>query len=274
MASLIDVLDVEARGGDVFVGPSSGLMEHLFGGHLLGQSVVAAGRTVEDRAVNSLHGYFLLAGDGRRPIQYEVERTRDGGSFSSRRVIGSQDGRVIWVADVSFHRGAKGFERAEDAPDAKAPEELPSFMEGMRSSMGAGSEWEDFEVRWGGPWPPNGEAPANHPARNYFWFRTSLDVAEDPVMNAAVLAYISDLTFLTPVLLPHRAFMWTPGLHVTSLDHAIWFHRPFSVNEWLLYDQRSPIASNGRGLALGSISAPDRGRVVSTAQEGLVRIQS
>ena len=203
-----------------------------------------------------------------------IERTRDGGSFSSRRVIGSQDGRVIWVADVSFHRGAKGFEHADDAPEAKAPEELPSFMEGMRSSMGAGSEWEDFEVRWGGPWPPSGEAPENHPARTYFWFRTKLDVADDPVMNAAVLAYISDLTFLTPVLLPHRAFMWTPGLHVTSLDHAIWFHRPFSVNEWLLYDQQSPIASNGRGLALGSISAPDRGRVVSTAQEGLVRIQS
>ena len=272
--SLLTVLDVESKGGDVFVGPSSGLMEHLFGGHLLGQSVVAASRTVQDRQINSLHGYFLSAGDGRRSIQYEVERTRDGGSFSSRRVVATQDDRIVWVADVSFHTGAKGFERADEVPQSKEPEGLPSFMEGMRSSMGAGSEWEDLEVRWGGPWPPSGKAPEDHPPHNQFWFRTALDVSDDPVMNAAILAYVSDLTFLTPVLLPHGAFMWTPGLRVTSLDHAIWFHRPFSVNEWLLYDQQSPVAWAGRGFVLGGISAPDRGRVVSTAQEGLVRIES
>lgn len=272
MASLLDILDVEPQGDDIFVGPSSGVMEHLFGGHLLGQSVVAASRTVQGRAINSLHGYFLSAGDGLRPIRYEVQSTRDGGSFSSRRVVGLQDDRVVWVADLSFHAGEEGFERADEAPPSPEPDELPSFMEAMRSTLGTGSEWDDFEVRWGGPWPPAGEAPENHPPHNQFWFRLTPRV-DDPVMNAAALAYISDLSFLTPVVLPHRVYMWTPGVRATSLDHALWFHRPFSVNDWLLYDQQSPIASSGRGLALGSITEPGRGRVVTSAQEGLVRFR-
>ncbi len=271
MASLLDVLNVEPQGDDAFIGPSSGMIRHLFGGQLLGQSVVAAGRTVEGREINSLHGYFLHAGDGRRPVRYEVQRTRDGGSFSSRRVVGWQDDHQIWVADVSFHRGETGFEHAEEQPASRAADELPSFMDGMRATMGSGSEWDDFDIRWGGPWPPTGAAPEGLPPHNQFWFRFTKELPDDPVLNAAALAYISDLSFLTPVVLPHGAYMWSPGIIATSLDHAVWFHRPFSVGEWLLYDQYSPVASRGRGFATGGISAADRGRVASTAQEGLIR---
>ena len=272
MASLLDVLDVEPQGNDAFVGgPSAGMIEHLFGGQLVGQSVVAAGRTVEGREINSLHGYFLRAGDGRRPVQYEVQRTRDGRSFSSRRVVGLQDDHQIWVADVSFHTGETGFERVEEQPVSPERDELPSFMEGMRTTMGIATEWDDFEIRWGGPWPPTGRVPEGLPPRSQFWFRFAKDLPADPVLNAAVLAYVSDLSFLTPVLLPHGAFMWSPEIWTTSLDHAVWFHRPFSVDEWLLYDQYSPVASRGRGFALGAISAPDRGRIASTAQEGMFR---
>lgn len=272
-ASLLDILNVEAHGDDAFVGSSSGMIQHLFGGQLLGQSVVAAGRTVEGREVNSLHGYFLHPGDGRRPVRYEVQRTRDGRSFSSRRVVGLQDDHQIWVADVSFHTGEPGFERAEEQPVSPAPEDLPSFMEGMRSTMGTGSEWEDFEIRWAGPWPPTGQAPEGLEPHNQFWFRFTKDLPDDPVLNSAVLAYVSDLSFLTAVVLPHRAFMWSPGITATSLDHAVWFHRPFSVDEWLLYDQHSPVASRGRGLAIGGFSAADRGRVATTAQEGMIRLK-
>ena len=267
----MDVLNVEPEGGDSFVGPSSGMMRHLFGGHLLGQSVVAAGRTVEGRDIHSMHGYFLHPGDGLRAVQYQVQRTRDGRSFSSRRVIGVQDDRQIWVADVSFHTGEPGFERAEEQPDSPAPEELPSFMEGMRSTFGTGSVWDDFEIRWGGPWPPTGAAPEGLPPQNHFWFRFTKDLPDDPVLNAAALAYISDLTFLTAVVLPHGAYMWSPGITVSSLDHAVWFHRPFSVDEWLLYDQYSPVASRGRGLVIGGISTADRGRVATAVQEGMIR---
>lgn len=270
MVSLMDVLDVQPEGTDSFVGPP-GTIRHLFGGQLLGQSVAAAGRTVEGREIHSLHGYFLHPGDGVRPVRYEVQRTRDGRSFSSRRVIGMQDDREIWVADVSFHTGEAGFEHAEEHPDSPAPEEWPSFMEGMRSTMGTGSEWDDFDIRWGGPWPPTGHAPEGLEPRNRFWFRFANDLPDDPVLNSAALAYISDLSFLTPVVLPHGAYMWSPGIRATSLDHAVWFHRPFSVDEWLLYDQYSPVASRGRGLVIGGISTADRGRVATTAQEGMIR---
>lgn len=273
MTSLLDFLNVEPQGDDAFVGSSSGMTQHLFGGQLLGQSVVAAGRTVEGREINSLHGYFLHAGDGRRPVQYEVQRTRDGRSFSSRRVVGLQDGHQIWSADVSFHTGESGLERVEDSPSSLAPDELPSFMEGMRSTMG-GSEWDDLDIRWGGPWPPTGRAPEGLPPHNRFWFRFAEDLPDDPVLNAAVLAYVSDFALLTPALLPHGAFMWSPGVQATSLDHAVWFHRPFAVDEWLLYNQYSPVASRGRGFVMGEISAADRGRIVSTAQEGVLRLKA
>lgn len=269
--SLLSVLDVEPQGHDVFIGEAAGGMQHLYGGHLLGQSVTAVSRTVPDRPIHSLHGYFLVAGDGREPVRYEVTRTRDGGTFSSRRVAGYQGDRLIWIAQASFHGGAEGFERVEPVRSAPSPHDWPSFMEGM-SEMGTITAWNDFDLRWGGPWPPTGTAPEGTPPHNQVWIRSKIEVA-DPVLNAAALAYISDFTFLTPVLLPHGAYMWTPGLLVTSLDHAIWFHRPFSVNDWLLYDQESPIASAGRGMALGTISTPDGVRVATTAQEGLVRIQ-
>jgi len=275
VTSLLDILSVEPQGHDMFLGSSSGMIQHLFGGQLLGQSVVAAARTVEGREINSLHGYFLHAGDGRRPVQYEVQRTRDGRSFSSRRVVGYQDDHKIWTADLSFHTGEAGIERAEEQPPSLAPEELPSFMDGMRSTVGTGSEWNDLDIRWGGPWPPAGRAPAGMSPRNSFWFRFSKELPDDDaVLHAAVLAYVSDLSFLTPVILPDGAFMWSPGVRATSLDHAVWFHRSFSVDEWLLYDQYSPVASRGRGFAIGGISAIDRGRVASTAQEGLFRFKN
>jgi acyl-CoA thioesterase-2 len=137
--------------------------------------------------------------------------------------------------------------------------------------MGFGTEWDDFDIRWGGPWPPMGHVPEGLSPHNQFWFRFTKDLPDDPVLNAAVLGYVSDLSFLTPVLLPHGAFMWSPGIRATSLDHAMWFHRPFLVTEWMLYDQYSPVASRGRGFVIGGISAADRGRVVSTAQEGMFR---
>lgn len=273
VSAILSIFDLEKLDDNRFLGPQpKSAMQPLFGGHVIGQTIVAASRTIEGgRPIHSLHGYFLHPGDASQPLTFEVERVRDGGSFSARRVVASQAGRVIWVADTSFHDRISGFERADPMPASVDPEKLPSLMEMFTRSSGVEGEWGDLDVRWGGPWPPQGEVPSGHPGHNQLWFRTKETIPDDPVLHAAILGYTSDLTFLTPVLLPHGAFMWTPGLKVASLDHAIWFHRPFRVDDWLLYDQLSPVASGGRGLALGTIYTAAGERVVSTAQEGLVR---
>jgi acyl-CoA thioesterase-2 len=273
LQELLAIFELEELEAGLFRGRTpAARLQPLFGGHVIGQSVVAACRTVPPgRAIHSLHAYFLLPGDVTVPLVYEVEQVRDGGSFSARRVRARQDGRTIFVADTSFHSAAPGFEHQQPMPPSSAPESLPRLMEAFRATFGTLGEWDGLDVRWGGHWPPETAASGSHEPHNQVWLRTTEPMPEDPVLHAAVFAYVSDLAFLTPVLLPHGKLMWSPGIQATSLDHAIWFHRPFGVSDWLLYDRVSPAAADSRGLAFGAVYTASGSRVASTAQEGLVR---
>ncbi len=273
MDRLVSIFELEDLGDDRFLGPASGGSTwSLYGGHLLGQSVISLSRTIDTpRPIHSLHGYFISAGDGEAPVTYQVDRVRDGGSFSLRQVTASQAGRTIFSATASFQESIGGLEHADPIPDAADPETLPSLMDAFGSIFGEALDWDGLDVRWAGHWPPDAESHEPHDPHNQLWIRSKRPLPEDPVLHAALFAYASDLTFLTPTLLPHGRLMWSRGMRVTSLDHSIWFHRPFVMNDWLLYDQVSPAAAGGRGLSLGSLYTATGLRVASTAQEGLIR---
>ena len=270
---LLAIFDLEQVEVDLFRGRIPGSpLQPLFGGHVIGQSVVAVSRTVSaDRPIHSVHAYFLLPGDATVPLVYEVYQVRDGGTFSTRWVRAKQWGRTIFVADASFHAAAPGLEHQQPMPPAPAPDSLPSLMDTFQTTFGTLGEWGGLDVRWGGPWPPDDSLTGVYEPHNQVWLRTAEPMPEDPVLHAAVFAYASDLAFLTPVLLPHGKLMWSRGMRVASLDHSIWFHRPFGVSDWLLYDQVSPAAADTRGLVFGGVYTASGTRVASTAQEGLVR---
>lgn len=268
---VLDLLDLGELAPDVFEGPPPGMpMQPLFGGHVIGQAVVAASRSVgPGRPIASLHSYFLLPGDAALPIRYEVERVRDGRSFATRRVVARQDDRTIFILSASFHVPTAGFEHQMSMPPAPDPGELPSLMDTFLATFGGVGEWASLDIRWGGPPEPGDPTPTE--PHNQIWVRAKEPIPEDPALHAAVFGYLSDFAFLTPVLLPHGKVMWSRDMQVSSLDHAVWFHRSFGVNDWLLYDQVSPVGAGARGLALGALYTADGVRVASTAQEGLVR---
>jgi acyl-CoA thioesterase-2 len=207
------------------------------------------------------------------PLVYEVERVRDGGSFSARRIIGRQEGRAIFAGYASFNSLSTDpeLERADPMPSSVDPETLPSLMKALRRTDDPSTAWDDLDIRWGGPWPPEAKLPLGLPAHNQIWFRSIEPLPADPVLHAAVVGYVSDMAFLTSALLPHGYFMWSPELKVASLDHAFWLHRAVVVDGWLLYDQSSPIISGGRGLTFGSIYTTSGERVASVGQEGTIR---
>jgi acyl-CoA thioesterase-2 len=279
LAGLLKVLDLEPLELNLFRGitPQVG-WQRVYGGQVLGQALVAAGRTVDEpRGVHSLHGDFLLAGDPAIPILYEVERTRDGGSFTTRRVKAIQHGRAIFTMSVSFHKHEEGFEHALAMPEVPPPEELPSAGELMVRLIDTlpknmQSYWKrenPIELRPVSVSRYMSRDP--HPAQQNIWLRANGPLPDDLRLHQCVLAYASDFTLLDTALIAHGKLLFDADIQLASLDHALWFHRPFRADEWLLYAQDSPNASGARGFCRGSFFTRDGQLVASTAQEGLIR---
>jgi acyl-CoA thioesterase II len=276
---LVELLDLEVIEDSLFRGKQPDThMQRVFGGQVAGQALVAASRTMEpDRFVHSMHAYFLRPGDTRVPIVYDVDPIRDGGSFSTRRVVARQHGRPIFFTTASFHRPEPGFDHQDVAPDVPPPEDCPSLGEVMEKVSGRSREewareWDALDVRYIGD-SRRGGVPADpmRPALARVWFRAAGELPDDPVLHNCLFAYASDLTLLGAALVPHDVYIGQTDLQTASLDHAIWFHRPFRADQWLLYDQVSPSASDSRGLATGRLFTADGALVASVVQEGLIR---
>jgi acyl-CoA thioesterase-2 len=262
--TLVDILDLERIEEDIFRGssPEEG-PQRVFGGQVAGQALVAAGRTVPpERAVHSLHAYFIRPGDPEVPIVYMVDRTRDGRSFSTRRVTAIQHGRAIFTLQASFHRAEGGLDHQVPMPEAPDPESLPDPWGRPRP----------IEIRYtsGPPWARTGGRPRGE--RNMVWLRARGPLPDDRLVHVCAVAYASDMSLLDSVLLAHGLTWDAEGLSAASLDHAMWFHGPFQADEWLLYVQESPAASGARGLAQGRIFRRDGRLVASVVQEGLIRV--
>jgi len=274
--ALIGLLDLEVLEDNLFRGRSPEVsLIRVFGGQVAAQSLTAVGRTVPaDRRVHSLHGYFIRPGDPRIPIIYEVDRTRDGRSFTTRRVRAIQHGEAIFTMSASFQIDEPGIDHAIDMPDVPAPEDLPTYAERLAPARESLENMaripRPFDIRYVSdpPWAPRQAGP--HPdGRSQVWFRADGTVPDDPLLQVCLMAYASDLTLLNSVLINH-GFARRPQM--ASLDHAMWFHRPFRMDDWVLYDTSSPSASGARGLGMGYFFARD-GRLLSTVvQEGLVRL--
>ncbi len=277
---LVDILDLERLELDLYRGaqPPRSTLQRVFGGQVAAQALMAACRSVDpDRAVHSMHSYFLRGGDTAVPIVYDVERIRDGSSFSTRRVSARQHGTVIFYLTASFQRAESGFEHQDTLPDVPAADDCPDLAEvlGQISTRAEDSwrrEWSALDVHYAGDSRAGGTIEAHgRPARQRLWFRASGELPADPVLNTCVLTYASDLTLLSTSLVPHGVLIGQPGLQAASLDHAVWFHRPVRADRWLLYDQVSPAATGGRGFAQARIFSADGVLVASVAQEGLIR---
>jgi acyl-CoA thioesterase II len=279
---LVELLALERIEENLFRGQSQDLgWGTVFGGQVLGQALSAATRTLPpERHVHSLHAYFLRPGDVRRPIVYDVDRIRDGGSFTTRRVVAIQNGQPIFNLAASFQKDEPGLEHGEAMPDVPPPESLPDEQTRLAPYLDrlpafarprAAAE-RPIETR---PIEPllDPFAPAVAAARRSLWFRATGKLPDAPWLHASMLAYASDFGFVTTALLPHGVSWLTPGMQIASLDHVMWFHRPFRVDDWLLYVMDSPSAHGARGLARGLVFSRD-GRLVATcAQEGLIRVR-
>jgi acyl-CoA thioesterase-2 len=275
---LLDLLDLEPLEVNLFRGfspPEQRL--RVFGGQVAAQSLVAAGRTVGDgrgvdRPVHSLHAYFLRPGDPKIPILYQVDRIRDGRSFTTRRVAAIQRGEPVFHLSASFHVPEAGVSHQEQMPSVPDPETLPTWQEAMAAYGEARPDFDRpraIDVRHVGEPLRTTPESSPRPPTHRMWLRADGRVPSDPLLHACLVAYASDMTLLDTIMLPH-GLIWTEGAQV-SLDHAMWFHRPFRADEWLLYDQHSPTASAARGLATGTIYTRDGGLAVSVVQEGLLR---
>jgi len=273
------LLDLETIDLNLFRGTQPDtLLQRVFGGQVAAQSLVAGARTVEPPlSVHSLHSYFLRPGDTAVPIVYDVERMRDGRSFSTRRVVARQHGRPIYFMTVSFQVPEDGFEHQDAMPAVPAPEEAADMAEWFRRRWPENAEewleeWAALEMRWIGDSRPGGRIPGGeHPARSRLWIRVSGRLDDDELTQKAAFTYASDMTLLGSALVPHGVGVSDPSMQSASLDHTIWFHRPFRADEWLLYDQVSPSASGARGLAIGRVFTEDGRLVATVAQEGLIR---
>ncbi|TRW80971.1 acyl-CoA thioesterase II [Mycolicibacterium sp. 018/SC-01/001] len=266
---ILNVHQIEANIylGDAFFQPDSGFLQRTFGGHVAGQSLVSAARTVDPAfTVHSLHGYFLRPGDARSPKVYVVERLRDGGSFCTRRVDAVQHGETIFSMSVSFHRNQTGITHQDDPPAAPSPDSL------ARTSHDA---WDDSAVLQFAEWDvrivPHHQlhTTPGKASQQQVWFKHAEPLPDDPVLHLCALAYLSDLTLLGSAVVPHRDVL--DALTTASLDHAMWFMRPFRADEWLLYDQSSPSACGGRALTQGALYDIGGHLVAAVMQEGLTR---
>ncbi|MCC5858901.1 MAG: acyl-CoA thioesterase II [Ectothiorhodospiraceae bacterium] len=277
---LMTLLDLERLEQNLFRGESRNIVgRRVFGGQVLGQALVAAGRTVEtERRPHSLHAYFLRGGDTEAPIIYEVERARDGGSFSTRRVVAVQHGRPIFNLSASFQVDETGLEHQIPLPDVPPPESLETELDYLarhQDQMPPGSRkaleaLKPIEIRPVDPEHPM-KPKRKDPAIRHAWFRTTGKLPDDPLLHMALLAYASDFRLLGTALLPHGRTVYQGGIQMASLDHAMWFHRPVRMDDWLLYTMESPSASNARGFNLGHIYSRDGVLLASVTQEGLIR---
>jgi acyl-CoA thioesterase-2 len=274
---LVQLLDLEPLEVNIFRGRSPDISpQRVFGGQVAGQALVAAGRTVpDDRFVHSLHSYFLRPGDPSIPIVYTVEPVRDGRSFTTRRVVAVQHGKPIFFLSASFQVVEEGLDHQGAMPEVPAPETLPTMearIASLSDRMGVFAEIpRPIDLRYvGSPgWVHSGDRPAE--PRQRVWMRADGKLPDDPMLHACTLTYASDLTLLDSVLSTHGA-VWGPGGFAgASLDHAVWFHRPFRADEWVLYDCESPSASGARGLATGRFFSADGRHLATVVQEGLLR---
>lgn len=275
---LVQLLDLEAIEVNIFRGRSPDeSRQRVFGGQVAGQALVAAARTIDEpgRLVHSLHAYFLRPGDPAVPILYEVDRIRDGRSFSTRRVVAIQHGRAIFNLQASFHDDESGPDHQLVMPeDVVAPEELPDFRTRMAPYAEQMGEWYDrprpIDLRYvdGDPMSRKGRPSTTQRV----WMRADGTLPDDPVLHACVVTYASDMTLLDTTVLPFGLAWDAPGIQMASVDHAMWFHRPFRADGWLLYDQQAVSTSSARGLARGAIFSSDGSLAVSVVQEGLARI--
>ncbi len=276
---LLDILDLEPLEHNLFRGrsPKTG-WQRVFGGQVIGQSLVAAQRTVEDqRPVHSLHGYFLRPGDPAVPIIYEVDRIRDGGSFTTRRVVGIQHGKAIFSASISFHVIEEGLDFHIPMPEQPDPDTLLGNVERQQELMQSAPD--NVKRYWARPRPIQ-MVPTSlehylttepQPPEQHVWLRATGPIPDDSALQASVLAYASDMTLLDTALYPHGRKTFDSDLMVASLDHSMWFHRPINMNEWLLFAQDTPNSNGGRGFTRGSLYSKDGTLVASCTQEGLIR---
>lgn len=282
LAGLLATLDLTDTGArtdeDIFTGPSEWMPGgRVFGGQVYAQSIMAATRTVEaDRAIHSTHGYFLRAGDVSLPITFAVDRIHDGRSFSTRRTQAYQNGVPILSMIASFQDEDPGVEHQQNAPeDVPSPEELPSASEVLSSvDHPVAQFWATrraFDIRHVEQ-PIYLAADPHRTPRQALWMKTIGEMPDSDALHRAALAYASDYSILEPILRRHGLGWTHPGLKMASLDHAMWWHRPARVDEWLLYVQESPTASGGRGLATGRIFTREGVHVATIAQEGMVRV--
>ncbi len=278
LADLLQVLRLERLELDLFRGESRDPGHHrVFGGQVLGQALAAAYATVENRGVHSLHAYFLRAGDPDHPIVYEVDRSRDGASFTSRRVVAIQHGEQIFHMSASFQVREEGVDRQGMMPDVPGPESLPDMAVAVEEMKKKAPDRprpfiahdRPFEFRPAQLPDPTAEVPREPSMR--IWFRAVDRVPDDEVLHRCLLAYASDYYLLGTAVMDARLAVGPRNLQMASIDHAMWFHRPARADEWLLYVLDSPTSSSSRGFARGSIFSRDGTLVASTAQEGLVR---
>jgi acyl-CoA thioesterase-2 len=280
LQQLVDLLALERLEENLFRGQSQDLgWGQVFGGQVLGQALSAAVQTVPaERPPHSLHAYFLRPGDVTKPIVYSVDRARDGGSFTTRRVVAIQSGQAILNLAASFQKPEEGFVHQDPMPAAPEPESLMTEQERVAAAaerLPAGIRERligdrPFEVRIADvpddPFHPTPRAP-----HRMVWLKTRGPLPDDPALHRYLLAYASDHAFIGTALLPHGVSFLTPGKQIASLDHAMWFHQPFRIDEWLLHVMDSPAANEARGLVRGSVFTRDGRLVASTAQEGLIR---
>jgi acyl-CoA thioesterase II len=283
-SALVDRLAVAVAGPDRFVGHSPPTnWKRVFGGLVVAQALVAAQRTVADRAAHSLHAYFILPGDPAQPISYAVERLRDGRSFATRRVVARQAEQAILTLAASFQVAEDGLSHQAAMPAVPAPESLASEAELVER---LGPMLPDAARRFFANERPIELRPtdlkrfygtrdtAMGPAVQNYWVRAKAALPDDPATHRAALAYISDMTLIDVALIPHGRSIFDPRIQVASLDHALWFHRAFRADDWLLFSQESPSASGARGLVCGSFFTRDGTLVATVVQEGLIRVRS
>jgi acyl-CoA thioesterase-2 len=275
---LVALLDLERIEANIFRGVSPADRPiRVFGGQVAGQALVAAGRTVPpDRQVHSLHAYFIRGGDPSIPIVYEVDPIRDGRSFTTRRVVAIQRGKAIFSLSASFQVAEPGIEHADAMPEVPDPDSLPTYGELMENTGGKLAPERriprPIDIRYitEPAWVSRESGPRE--ARNQVWMKADGRLPDDPLLHVCVLAYASDMTLLDAPLARHGVYWWLDNVKGASLDHAMWFHRPFRADEWVLYDCESPSASNARGLATGRFFAQDGRLIATVVQEGLLRI--
>jgi acyl-CoA thioesterase-2 len=272
---LVRLLDLEPIEVNIFRGVQPDEeRQRVFGGQVAGQALMAAGRTVARGRVHSLHSYFLRPGDPTVPILYDVDRIRDGKSFTTRRVSAIQHGQAIFTMACSFHDDEMGIDHQIPMPEVPAPEDLASLPERLRPRQDELADWfarpHPIDQRYIGEIPSTQTEPSEPYQR--LWIRADGELADDPLLHACVVAYASDMSLYDTILTPHPGRLTDGDFMGASIDHCMWFHRSFRADEWLLFDADSPIAAGGRGLARGFLFDRAGRLVVSMVQEGLTRV--